>query len=129
MANKSTSEKPRGKFLTIMLVFGAFGVLSSLYTLTNTSAIATAYGSVPAWFLPYTIVGLALGAAFLYGAWMWKKWAVYLYGVQFGLGLLIQLFVLKPADAGVGAYAYFLTIAGAGLMFWAIYRKWQYFEN
>lgn len=121
-------KKERGKFLTIMLVFAAFGILLSLYTLTNTNSVQQAYGSVPSWFYPYSILGLALGVANVVGVWMWKKWAIYTIVASSAIALIMQLFVLKPTQPEAGTIAYFSLIVGGGLWFWAIYRKWQYFK-
>ena len=127
MAQKTTT-KSRGVFLTVMIVFAAYGVLSSLYTLTNPSALTTAYGVLPIWFYPYLIVSFIAGAAELIGLWLWKKWAVYLlFGLGF-LGLAMQLTILKPVSSNAGSLVFYLTIISLGIWFWAIYRKWQYFD-
>lgn len=125
---RSNQPKSRGVFLTLMLVFAAFGILSSLYYFTNTNAVAVAYGTVPSWYPIYMVVGLGLGVANVVGIWMWKKWAVYTIAASSVIALLMQLIILKPVQPGIGAYAYFSSILGAGLWFWAIYRKWLYFE-
>ena len=111
-----------------MLVFAAFGILSSLYYFTNTNAVAVTYGTVPSWYPIYVVVGLGLGVANVVGIWMWRKWAIYTIVASSVIGLLMQLFVLKPTQPGIGAFAYFSSIIGGGLWYWAIYRKWQYFE-
>lgn len=119
-------NKDRGKFLTLMLIFAAFGSLISLYQLTNTNALQQTYGPIPSWFTAYAILGSLAGVAVIIGIWMWKKWAVYLLAFSTAVTFLMQLFVLKPVQ--YGEFVYYMTIVSAGLWFWAIYRKWKYFS-
>jgi hypothetical protein len=119
-------KKERGKFLTAMLVLGAFGYLQSLYYLTNTNLVEQAYGTVPGWFPLYALISLAIGVAITVGIWMLKKWAVYLLAFSTGMAFLTQLFILKPVQAG--QLTYYMTMISAGLWFWAIYRKWKNFD-
>lgn len=119
-------KKNRGKLLTVMIVLAAFGQLQSLYYLTNTNLVEQAYGTVPSWFSLYTLFGLLVGVASIVGIWLLKKWAVYLLAFSTAMAFLMQLFVLKPVQAG--QFAYYMTMVSAGLWFWAIYRKWESFE-
>lgn len=118
-------NKDRGKFLTIMVILAAFGYLQSLYSFANTNVVQQTYGTVPNWFPIYTVLGLLVGVVTIAGIWMWRKWAVYLLAASTTITFLMQLFVLKPIQAG--QFAYYMTIVSAGLWFWAIYRKWKFF--
>lgn len=125
---QSTITKSRGKFLTIMLVLAAFGVLSSAYTLVNSNSIAQTYGTVPSWFYPYLIFGFTLGVVNIVGLWLWKKWAVYTFFAASVISIIMPLFVLKPLDPNVGMVSFYMTIISCGLWFWAVYRKWNLFD-
>ncbi len=119
-------KKERGKFLTIILVLAIFGLFQALYLVTNTSTVSQALGTVPSWYPVYLLVGVVSQAAAIVGIWMWKRWGVYL---LFGWGLigpLVQILLLKPVQ--YGQLALYMTVASLGLYFWAVYRKWHYFE-
>ena len=123
-------KKERGKFLTIMLVLAVFGIFQYLFMVTNTNSVNQSLGVVPSWYPIYGLVGIASQAIAIVGIWIWKKWGVYLLLGWSLIGVLMQIFVLKPAGAAAqyGQLALFMTLGSAGLYFWAVYRKWQYFE-
>ena len=120
-------KKQRGKFLTVMIVFAALGVIQTPYYLVNTNALQVAYGDVPSWYPIYAVIGLCLGTAMIVGMWQMKKWAVYMLVASSVLTFLSQLFILKPA-AQVAGTTYAMSVISAGLWFWAISRKWASFD-
>jgi len=119
-------KKDRGKFLTAMVILGIFGQLQTLYYLTNTNLVEQVYGTVPSWFSLYVLFGFLVGTVMLAGIWLLKKWAVYLLAFSTAMTFFMQLYVLKPVQAG--QVTYFMTMISAGLWFWAVYRKWESFE-
>ncbi len=128
MATK-VQTKQRGAFLTVMLVLGAIGFFESLYAFTNTNAAQITYGpNLPSWYPIYLVVALGLSVATVVGIWLWKKWGAYAIGASTVIGLFLQLFILKPINPNVNLFAYVGVLISAGLWFWAISRKWQYFE-
>jgi hypothetical protein len=118
-------KKGRGKFLTIMLVLSAIGLLQSLYYLVNTDLIQQSYGVVPEWFQLYSVFGIVFGMIMITGLWMMKKWGVYLLAVSVVLSFVMQLFFMRPL--AYQEVVYIMSIASAGIWFWAINRKWKYF--
>jgi hypothetical protein len=54
-----------------------------------------------------------------------KKWSVYLLIVYFATKIPTELFMFRPVQQ-VATFA--TTLVGAGLWFWAIYRKWSLFD-
>jgi hypothetical protein len=118
-------KKDRGKFLTIMIVLSAIGLLQSLYYLVNTDLIQQSYGVVPEWFQLYSVFGILFGSIMLIGLWMLKKWGVYLLTVSVVLSFVMQLFFLRPQT--YQEIVYILSIISAGIWFWAINRKWKNF--
>lgn len=115
----------RGKFLTIMIVLGALGLLQALYYYMNTDMVQQTLGVVPSWYPMYLLVGVAVQAAGLYGLWIWKKWGAYAIFAWIAITLAAQLTVIKPVQ--YGEFAYISTALMGGLWFWAIHRKWKYF--
>lgn len=124
----TTPTKSRGKFLTIMIVLAAFGAVTSLNTIVNSDSVAMAYGNVPSWFTGYAMVSMAISVATVIGLWMMKRWAAYLLAASTIIGLITPIFILKPLDPNVGNIAVVMASFGAGLWFWAIYRKWNEFD-
>lgn len=133
-----TTEKKRGIFLTIMLLWTAFGLLQLLYQTINPETLPKVPGianpsDLGLWYQILTVVGLVIGFTTVIGIWMWKKWGVYLYGVSFTLNLitsaLIQRrFMSETVRAQYGLLIYILPIIFGALFLWAISRKWKNFE-
>jgi len=112
-----------------MIVISAFGLLSSAYTLTNTNGLAVAYGNaLPSWFFAYLVFSILIGLVNIVGLWMWKRWAIYSMVAVSAVGLVVKLFIAKPSDPNVAMVSFYATLISLGLWFWAIYRKWHYFE-
>jgi hypothetical protein len=57
---------------------------------------------------------------FLTGAWMWKKWGVYGYGLVSCLGMLVAL-KIAPASA-------MLNVVWGGIVTALVASKWRHFE-
>jgi hypothetical protein len=56
---------------------------------------------------------------------MMKKWAAYLLALYFISKAVLDYFFIQPHST-IAVFA--TTIVGAGLWFWAIYRKWEVFD-
>ena len=125
-AHRSPAAKPRGWFLTIMIIFLFVGDIQIPYVLwINSDALSSVYKSLPSWYSMYAVAGLASNVAIIIGIWMLKKWAAYLLASYFFSKALFDYFFLQPHSM-IGVYV--TTIVGAGLWFWAIYRKWELFD-
>jgi hypothetical protein len=57
---------------------------------------------------------------FLTGAWMWKKWGVYGYGLVTGLGMIVSM---RLVPASVLMNLVWILIVGA-----IVVSKWRHFE-
>ena len=121
----NNKEKQRGIFLTIMILLLVIGDLQIPYYLANPDALNTVYSSIPAWYPLYALLGLASNIAIIIGMWRMKKWAVYLLVAYFASKVLVDLIYILPAQQ-LPVFA--TTAVGAGLWFWAIYRKWELFD-
>jgi hypothetical protein len=122
----SKQQKQRGWFLTIMIVFLIVGDIQIPYYLwINPGALSTVYKSLPSWYSIYAVVGLASNVAIIIGIWMMKKWAAYLLALYFISKAVLDYFFIQPHSMIV---VFATTIVGAGLWFWAIYRKWEMFD-
>lgn len=112
-----------------MLVFGVVGTVSTIPALFDTTSLQAVYGDVPAWFPLYTVLGIMGGVINFVGIWLWKKWVFYTLTCSTAIALIMQVLVLKPVIAtNLNPLMYAITLVGAGLWFWAIYRKRHYFE-
>jgi hypothetical protein len=118
-------EKQRGIFLTIMILLLVLGDIQIPYYLANPDALNTVYSNIPSWYPLYALLGLASNIAIIIGVWRMKKWSVYLLAVYFASKVLVDFIYILPAQQMV---VFATTAAGAGLWFWAIYRKWELFD-
>ena len=118
-------EKQRGLFLNFMILLLIIGDIQIPYYLANPEALNTVYSSIPSWYTLYTVLGLASNIAIIIGMWRMKKWAVYLLVAYFVSKLLVDVIYILPAQQ-LPVFA--TTVVGAGLWFWAIYRKWSLFD-
>jgi hypothetical protein len=117
--------KQRGKFLTLMIIFLVIGDVQIPYYLVNSNALKAVYGNLPPWYPLYVVFSLALNIAIIIGMWKMKKWSVYLLIVYFATKIPTELFMFRPVQQ-VATFA--TTLVGAGLWFWAIYRKRSLFD-
>jgi hypothetical protein len=118
-------EKQRGIFLTIMILLLVLGDIQIPYYLANPDALNTVYNNIPSWYPLYALLGLASNIAIIIGVWRMKKWSVYLLVVYFASKVLVDFIYILPAQQMV---VFATTAVGAGLWFWAIYRKWELFD-
>ena len=118
-------EKQRGIFLTIMILLLVLGDIQIPYYLANPDALNTVYSNIPSWYPLYALLGLASNIAIIIGMWRMKKWSIYLLVAYFASKLLVDFIYILPAQQLV---VFITTAAGAGLWFWAIYRKWELFD-
>jgi hypothetical protein len=118
-------EKQRGIFLTIMILLLVLGDIQIPYYLANPDALNTVYSNIPSWYPLYALLGLASNIAIIIGMWLMKKWSTYLLVAYFASKLLVDFIYILPAQQ-MAVFA--TTAAGAGLWFWAIYRKWELFD-
>ena len=118
-------EKQRGIFLTIMILLLVLGDIQIPYYLANPDALNTVYSNIPSWYPLYAVLGLASNIAIIIGVWRMKKWSVYLLVAYFASKLLVDFIYILPAQQMVVLAT---TAVGAGLWFWAIYRKWELFD-
>ena len=118
-------ENQRGIFLTIMILLLVLGDIQIPYYLANPDALNTVYSNIPSWYPLYALLGLASNIAIIIGVWRMKKWSVYLLVVYFASKVLVDFIYILPAQQMV---VFATTAAGAGLWFWAIYRKWELFD-
>jgi uncharacterized membrane protein len=117
--------KKRGGFLIIMILTLVVGDIQIPYYLANPSAISSVYGNLPAWYSLYAVSGLVLSIAIIIGMWRMKKWAAYVLILYFTSKVPTEFFIFQPTQQMVVVAT---TVAGAGLWFWAIYRKWKLFD-
>jgi len=119
------NENQRGIFLTIMIFLLVLGDIQIPYYLANPDALNTVYSTIPSWYPLYAVLGLASNIAIIIGMWRMKKWSTYLLVAYFASKLLVDFIYILPAQQMV---VFATTAAGAGLWFWAIYRKWELFD-
>ncbi len=118
-------EKQRGIFLTTMILLLVLGDIQIPYYLANPDALNTVYSNIPSWYPLYALLGLASNIAIIIGVWRMKKWSIYLLVAYFASKVLVDFIYILPAQQMV---VFATTAAGAGLWFWAIYRKWELFD-
>lgn len=117
-------RKRQGWFLTIMILTLVVGDLQIPYYIANPDELKTIYSTVPSWYSLYAVVGLLSNIAIIIGMWRMKKWAAYLLVVYFASKIAVDLVYVVPE---MQAMVFTTTVAGAGLWFWAVYRKWKLF--
>ncbi len=118
-------KKQRGIFLNIMILLLIVGDLQIPYYLLNPDALRTVYSSIPSWYPIYAVLGLISNIAIIIGIWRMKKWAIYVLAAYFASKILVDLAYILP-DRQIAVFA--TTAIGAGLWFWAIYRKRSLFD-
>lgn len=121
-------KKNRGIFLTIILILPLLELLIGIPSFFDPNRMQQNAG-LGNWYPPFIYLNAFLKLFLIWGMWMWKKWAVYLSFISFIPGLWISFIVLQnisPSSALISTILGF--ILSAGLLFWAIYRKWKYFE-
>lgn len=125
MKQQKQQQKKPGIFLTIMIALLIIGDVQIPYYLANPDALNTIYSSIPSWYPFYALLGLASNIAIIIGMWRMKKWAIYLLVAYFASKLLVDFIYILP-DKQIMVFA--TTLVGAGLWFWAIYRKRKSFD-
>jgi hypothetical protein len=118
-------KKHRGIFLNIMILLLIIGDLQIPYYLLNPDALRTVYGSIPSWYPIYAVLGLISNIVIIIGMWKMKKWAIYVLVAYFASKILVDLAYILP-DKQITVSS--TTAIGAGLWFWAIYRKRSLFD-
>ena len=108
-----------------MILLLVIGDIQIPYYLANPDALNTVYSNIPSWYPLYAVLGLASNIAIIIGVWQMKKWSVYLLVAYFASKLLVDFIYILPAQQIV---VFATTAVGAGLWFWAIYRKWDLFD-
>jgi hypothetical protein len=119
-------KKKRGIFLNIMILTLVLGDIQIPYYLwINPDALNALYSNLPSWYPLYAVFGLILSIAIIIGVWRMKRWAAYLLALYFASKLPSEVFVFSPTQQ---IMVFATTVVGAGLWFWAIYRKWELFD-
>lgn len=123
-------KNDRGAFLTATLSFiGVCLAMASygIYTqFRDPSGLAYIQPLLPAWFPHLEILGVIIATIALAGMWSWKRWGVYLF---FVLGAFVILFpFFKKVSLRPPIFPALVLIAGLGILFLAIYRKWELFK-
>jgi hypothetical protein len=95
-------KKQRGIFLNIMILLLIIGDLQIPYYLLNPDALRTVYSSIPSWYPIYAVLA-----------------------AYFASKILVDLAYILP-ERQIAVFA--TTAIGAGLWFWAIYRKRSVFD-
>jgi hypothetical protein len=122
---KNNGWRKRGVFLIIMIWFLIIGDLQIPYYLIHPDVLKTIYSSVPWWYAIYALIGLASNIAIIIGIWRMKKWAAFLLAVYFISKIWVDSIYVLPAQEST---VFLTSIIGAGLWYWAIYRKWGSFD-
>lgn len=116
------NKKERGAFLTAMIVIHIVGIVFSFKLFfIDIVVLKTSLD---------TAKSILLGSLFInifsiYGIWKWRKWGVNLYIAIYTINLIYQFAVLSEPIQLLGIL---LGAFGASIYFWAIFRKWSYFE-
>lgn len=128
-------KKDRGIFLTIMLIFLLIALLKYIPSLPksielqkNTEFINNLYINL---YIPFKYLRFSIALVSIWGMWIWKKWAVYLFFIHniVGFGMLFMAQQDKlPHLYQITIMSIVINILTTGLWLWAIYRKWKYFE-
>ena len=133
MAQSAGKEKERGKFLTFWITLIAGGILVSALESWVAWIKPISFG----WYVYATSIQL-LAAVELFGIWIWKKWGVYLLTAHQVIAICIipfyqqatahQIAELKIAPLPALVFGFLPQVVTILIWFWAIRRKWQYFE-
>jgi hypothetical protein len=133
MAKTANTKKERGKFLTIMLILFTFQAIQGLYSISSGMRGLTFLGLIP-----WGIVALmVLEIAILIGIFYWKRVAIYGFIIYNIAVLLTCSYLLVLLQSFSQSISYLIpsmpvminaTVAPFLLLFWAIRRKWKYFE-
>lgn len=121
-------KKERGKLLNLLLILSLFGLVSSVFVFLNPQSLTQAYGTLPPWYPLYAVISVSFTLVNIYALWQMKKWIVYSLGLSAVISVLMPLFILKPIIQGVASVSVASSIISAAFWFWAIRRKWQYFD-
>lgn len=108
-----------------MILTLVVGDLQIPYYVANPEELKTVYSTVPSWYTFYAIAGLLSNIAIIIGMWRMKMWAAYVLVAYFVSKIAVDLAYVAP-EMQVTVFA--TTVIGAGLWFWAVYRKWSLFR-
>lgn len=100
--------------------------LNDLYQATHAGLARDIYLTPPAWLTFYVTAGAAIGLVTNIGLWFWKRRAIIVLATASVVALFTHIFILNLGK--VQETTFYLTIALTTLWFFAISRKWQYFE-
>ncbi|RYD53191.1 MAG: hypothetical protein EOP52_03365 [Sphingobacteriales bacterium] len=73
--------------ITVICIIGAIGLVLSLFALTVDFSVL----GLGAWYKPYLIISILIGAASMWGLWTMQKWGAYLYAAMFVIGQVISI--------------------------------------
>lgn len=137
MATLSNSPS-RGKFLTIVLILSAISGLLNISQALNPASLASEYGTIPSWYTAVELLITALILVGVVGVWLWKKWGVYTYFLNYALVLFVAFYLLQgratlSADKAATTQLAFMMVLAIvaveiSLSAWAVYRKWSNFS-
>ena len=126
----SKIKKVRGVLLSLLLVFNSYIFLRTILNFnyfSNPVYPAFIFIFVPSWYIRVSVVLTVLSFIYLIGLWTWKKWGVYAYILSRTIFIFFNLAVLKLTQTGLILIAT-IEIVMDVLVFWAIHRKWKYFD-
>jgi hypothetical protein len=123
-------KKDRGVLLTGILAVESLGLIRSLFdihNIINPTYPAYIYSYVPGWYSKVTLLMLVIAIIINISLWAWKKIGVYLLIVSQILLFFNNFFIFKLTPLGVILTLSIVSAIGS-LEYWAIYRKWKYFD-
>ncbi len=112
MATKSKSQRPI--IITVVCLFLLLGLLVLLSSFVISSVrdqIVAQYGS---FFLVWMGLQVVIGAGALVGFWRMQKWGLYLYALNFVLGIVATFIFSHPVDGQAIGFVIPLIVLGIG---------------
>lgn len=132
MAKKKelTSNKNRGKFLTVVIILLLLlSVLDLTRIVFNFNGWLAEIAGEPDWYMYFYAISFIGEFVSLYGLWMFKKWGFYLFLL---LNLIWMIYLVAFPDPLFNTSLFivmliFIFILIFALPLWAIRRKWHLF--
>ena len=124
---KTTNSKERGLFLTILIIWGIIGALLIFFSGIIYPLVGMGSDNVTLLLLISMLEFVSLAVA-LSGMWNWKKWGVYSLVAYTITSILATVLFAVKLYGGYAIGGIVIDLLGAGLWFWALSRKWSYFN-
>lgn len=119
----------RGIFLTIMIIYGVLEAVLVFFSGIIYPIQIGLRGENLNQILMISVLEIIPLIIALYGIWKWKKWGAYSLFVYILISIICTVvFDILLAASGYAPGVIVYDVLGGAVWYWALYRKWSYFD-